>query len=86
MGENEEKNFEALLKRLEEIVEKMDSGGLSLEEYLNLYQEGIKKADILTSMLTDSRSKVMKLVADKDGKPVLEPFDVDDDFKDKDEG
>ena len=83
MAETKENNFEALLKRLEEIVEKMDSGGLSLEEYLRLYEEGIKKADMLTAMLAEAREKVMKLVVDKNGKPSLEPFEG---CKDKDEG
>lgn len=85
MAEADEKNFEALLKRLEEIVEKMDSGGLSLEEYLSLYEEGIKKADMLTAMLSEARNKVMKLVTDKNGRPVLEPFDQEKGCKDKDE-
>ncbi|MDP2982825.1 MAG: exodeoxyribonuclease VII small subunit [Candidatus Latescibacter sp.] len=83
MAEAEEKNFEALLKRLEEIVEKMDSGGLSLEEYLNLYEEGMKKAETLTAMLAEAREKVMKLVVDKNGKPSIEPFEG---CNDKDEG
>jgi exodeoxyribonuclease VII small subunit len=75
MPKSDKNNFESLLKRLEEIVEKMDSGGLSLEEYLSLYEEGMKKAETLTSMLSEAREKVMKLVVDKNGKPSLEPFE-----------
>ena len=63
----EKKSFEVVLSRLEEIVEKMESGGLSLEESMALYEEGIKKAETLNSMLSEARDKVMKLVADKDG-------------------
>ena len=54
-----EKSFETTLKRLEEIVEKMESGGLGLEESMKLYEEGIKKIDMLTSMLAETRDKVM---------------------------
>ena len=86
MPETEKNNFESLLKRLEEIVEKMDSGGLSLDEYLNLYEEGMKKSDKLTAMLAEAREKVMKLVVDKDGKSSLEPLDQEEGCKDKDEG
>ena len=76
--EGDKENFEALLKRLEEIVEKMDSGGLSLEESMALYEEGIKKADRLNTMLTEARDRVMKLVEDKNGNPSLEPFEGED--------
>jgi exodeoxyribonuclease VII small subunit len=85
MPKSDKKNFESLLKRLEEIVEKMDSGGLSLEEYLSLYEEGMKKADTLTAMLSEAREKVMKLVVDKNGKSTLEPFEECGDEKEKDE-
>ncbi|MFA6471960.1 MAG: exodeoxyribonuclease VII small subunit [Candidatus Latescibacterota bacterium] len=85
MAKADENKFETLLNRLEEIVEKMDSGGLSLEEYLSLYEEGIKKADILTAMLSEANKKVMKLVADKNGEPVLESFDQEEGCKDKGE-
>ena len=69
-----EENFEVVLKRLEEIVEKMESGGLGLEESMKLYEEGIKKIDMLSSMLAEAREKVMKLITDGEGKSSLEVF------------
>ncbi len=68
-------SFEALLKRLEGIVEKMESGGLSLDESMKLYEEGIKKAGILTAKLADARNKVMKLVEGMNDEMSLEEFD-----------
>ena len=41
---NSEESFESLLDRLEEIVGKMENGGLSLDESMTLYEEGIKKS------------------------------------------
>ncbi len=73
-----EKSFETTLKRLEEIVEKMESGGLGLEESMKLYEEGIKKIDMLTSMLAETRDKVMKLVTDSEGESSLEVFERED--------
>jgi exodeoxyribonuclease VII small subunit len=75
MAKTEKKDFETLLKRLEEIVQKMDGGGLGLEESMKLYEEGIRNADSLTAMLSDARNRVMKLVVDKAGNPNLEPLD-----------
>ena len=72
------KSFEAVLKRLEKIVEKMESGGLGLEESMKLYEEGTKKIDILTSMLAEAREKVMKLVTNNEGKSSLEVFGGED--------
>lgn len=67
--------FEEILKRLETIVDKMESGGLSLEESMKLYEEGISRAGSLTTMLRDAREKVMKLVQDRNGEVSIEPFD-----------
>ena len=71
----EKKSFEEILKRLEEIVEKMERGSLGLEESMKLYEEGIKKTDMLTSMLSEARDKVMKLVSTSEGESILEVFD-----------
>ena len=35
-------NFEANLKKLEEIVEKLENGEVDLEESVKLYEEGMK--------------------------------------------
>ena len=67
--------FEDTLKRLEEIVAKMESGGLGLDDSMKLYEEGMKKINKLTSMLSKSREKVMKLVTDEEGNVDLEAFD-----------
>jgi len=72
---NKKDDFEALLRRLEEIVEKMDGGGLSLEESMKLYEEGIRNSDRLTAMLAEARDRVMKLVTDRNGKVTLDLFD-----------
>ncbi len=66
--------FEDTLKRLEEIVVKMESGGLGLDDSMKLYEEGMKKINQLTSMLAKSREKVMKLVTDENGNVDLEDF------------
>ena len=73
--DTEEKNFEAVLKRLEDIVEKIESGGLGLEESMKLYEEGIKRIDILTSLLSGAREKVMKLVTNSKDESSIEVFD-----------
>ncbi len=77
MTEKEER-FEDLLKRLEEIVESMEGGGLSLDESLSLYEEGVAKSKKLGKQLAEAREKVMKLVGTENGEVSLEPFDEGD--------
>ena len=73
--ESDSASFEALLERLEEIVEKMESGGLKLDESMKLYEEGVKNAEKLTAQLSEARNRVMKLVEGSSDGPTLESFD-----------
>jgi len=78
MGDDKKQTFDESLARLEEIVRLMESGESNLEESLALYEEGVKKAGELETMLVDAREKVMKLVTDKNGDTKLEPFSEDE--------
>jgi exodeoxyribonuclease VII small subunit len=75
---SEKISFEDILKRLEDIVEKMETGGISLEESMKLYEEGMQKITLLTSMLSEAREKVMKLVSDGESSSRLEVFEEED--------
>lgn len=70
-GGTNERDFESLLARVEEIVKKMESGGMTLSESLELFEEGSRNLERLTSMLGAVREKVLLLVNGADGKPVL---------------
>ena len=70
-----QETFEDSLVRLEEIVEKMEGGGLGLEEAMKLYEDGVARVARLEGMLAEARDKVMKLVAGEDGELKLEQFD-----------
>ena len=73
MGEKKE-NFEKLLHRLEEIVETMERGEITLDESLKLYEEGMEKSRKLTEILTAARARVQKLVRDEDEHLRMEDF------------
>jgi exodeoxyribonuclease VII small subunit len=55
-------NFENALKRLEEIVQRLEGGELSLDESLKLFEEGIELSRVCTKKLSEAESKVEKLV------------------------
>jgi len=70
-----EKNFEAALDRLEEIVEELEKGDVALEQSLKLFEEGIKLSRICTKRLEDAERRVDILLKDKAGNMVAQPFE-----------
>ncbi|MFH1017095.1 MAG: exodeoxyribonuclease VII small subunit [Pseudomonadota bacterium] len=57
-----EKKFEAALKELEEIVSKLESSELPLEDSLELFEKGIKLSRLCTKKLTEAEKKVDQLL------------------------
>jgi exodeoxyribonuclease VII small subunit len=55
-------SFENTLKRLEEIVQRLESGDLSLDESLKLFEEGIELSRLCTKKLSEAEAKVEKLI------------------------
>jgi exodeoxyribonuclease VII small subunit len=69
-------DFEKKLTRLEEIVTKMESGSLPLEDSLKLFEEGVKNARDCHAQLTKAEEKVKVLLSvDADGKAKTEDLD-----------
>jgi exodeoxyribonuclease VII small subunit len=66
------KNFEQTLARLEEIVKKMESGNISLDESIEIYQEGITLSKQCSTMLEEAEGKVMAIVNKEQG--IMEEF------------
>jgi len=74
--------FEEAYKRLEEILEKMNSGKISLDDSLKLYEEADKLIAACNKRLLDAEKKIEALVktrsgeiaVDENGAPVTEAF------------
>ncbi|MBI5572420.1 MAG: exodeoxyribonuclease VII small subunit [Desulfomonile tiedjei] len=56
-------HFDQHLERLRAIVEKMEQGGLGLDESLKLFEEGIQLSRRLFDMLNRSEGRVEELLA-----------------------
>ncbi len=56
-----EQPFEELYRRLEESVEKLERGGLSLEESITLYEEGMTLAKRCQAILDGAEQRITKL-------------------------
>jgi exodeoxyribonuclease VII small subunit len=75
-------SFEVAYTRLEEILEKMNSGKVSLEDSLKLYEDASRLITWCSKQLTDAEKKIEILVKNKDlelqvdplGRPMTQPF------------
>jgi len=66
--------FETSLKRLEEVVKKLEGGELSLEESLKAFEEGVRHAGFCARKLDEAEKRVELLLKQKDGSFIREEF------------
>ena len=68
--------FEEALKKLEGIVEAMESDDLSLETLLAKYEEGSKLVKICQQKLAEAELKIQQLEKNASGEMKLKPLDL----------
>ena len=56
-----EQKFEQQLKKLQEIVEKIESNDISLDESISLYEEGLKLSKSLKEQLENFEKKISEI-------------------------
>ena len=74
--------FEDALKKLEEIVTRLEKGELQLEESLALYEEGVRLSRLCHAKIEEAEAKIQLLMkdaqgglaADDSGQPRSTPF------------
>jgi exodeoxyribonuclease VII small subunit len=69
--------FEEALKRLETIVETMESEDLPLETLLARFEEGTRLVKVCQAKLTEAEIKIQKLEKNSAGEAVLKPLPSD---------
>jgi exodeoxyribonuclease VII small subunit len=70
--QDKQMHFEEAFKRLEVIVGNLESGDLSLEESMKLFEEGIGLTEACKSRLEDAEQKIQLLLKSSDGNLSLE--------------
>ncbi|MFZ2385871.1 MAG: exodeoxyribonuclease VII small subunit [Candidatus Omnitrophota bacterium] len=70
-----ELKFEEALKKLENIVEDLEKGDLTLDEALKKYQEGIDLSRSCSARLENAKKKIDVLSKNKKGDMELKPFE-----------
>lgn len=74
MADSPEPGFDQILVRLREVVTRLESGELSLEQSLQVYEEGVKLARHGQQLLVTAEKRVEILVSTS-GTAEAVPFD-----------
>jgi exodeoxyribonuclease VII small subunit len=69
--------FENALKGLEEIVDQLEKGDLSLDEALSKYENGIKLYKQCVTLLDDAEKKIQVLIKDENGAFRTKEYETD---------
>lgn len=72
-SKQKEETFEGKLKKLENIVEKMEKAEVPLEDALGFFESGIQLTRELRKHLDEAERKIEVLLA-KEGEALLKPF------------
>jgi len=68
-------DFEGCLSRLEEVVRKLESPQLSLDDAMKLFEEGVALSAECQKQLEEAEGKVEILLKKADGRVAAEPFE-----------
>jgi exodeoxyribonuclease VII small subunit len=72
-------DFEKSLARLEEVVRRLESPQLALDEAMKLFEEGVELSRECQKQLEEAEGRVEILLRKADGKLVAEPFEPETD-------
>lgn len=71
-------SFEQQLAELEKVVERLESGGLSLDESVKLFEDGMRLSNACKAQLSVAESRIQVLLAPEEQGPVrVEDLEVD---------
>lgn len=79
MPKSKEPTFEVHLKRLEEVVEKLETKDAPLDQSLSLFEEGIRLAKQCQQTLEKAKKKVEVLIKETGELKPMEDEDLTDD-------
>lgn len=76
MGDEAKKEtFEGMIRRLQEVVETLEVGGKTLEESLELFEEGVNLSRRASTRLDEAERRIEEFLEDGQEKPLDSPDD-----------
>ncbi len=80
MAARRNNDFEKAFQELEQIVRRLESEELPLDESLQLFEKGIRLSRFCNQKLEEVEKKIELILADSKGQPVTEPFEPDEEL------
>ncbi len=72
------KGFEESIKELENIVNQLESGDVTLDESIKLFENGMKLSKSCQKILDTAEKKVSVLLVDENGEMQKQKFEVEE--------
>ena len=72
----ENKNFEEMMKDLENIAKDLESGELSLDESVSKFEKGMQISKECSKILEDAEKRISILIEGNDGDIAEQNFDI----------
>lgn len=72
-----QRSFEEAVARLDEIVQRLETGNIALDESLTLFEEGIGLAKYCSERLDAAEGRLQVLMGFENGQPKLSDFKQD---------
>jgi exodeoxyribonuclease VII small subunit len=76
-GGTSAEGFDAVLERLRGVVDRLETGSLTLEESLKVFEEGVRLSRRGAQILESAEKRVEVLLQNEDGSPTTAPFGDD---------
>ena len=78
MASRRANEFEKAFQQLEEIVKRLESEELPLDDSLRLFEQGISLSRFCHQRLEEVEKKIELILADAKGQPSVEPFEPEE--------
>jgi len=75
--------FEKALKKLEQIVQELESGDLPLEKAIDKFEEGVQLSKFCSHILDETEKRITILMQDAEGNVFEKPFRSENDKEDE---
>jgi exodeoxyribonuclease VII small subunit len=75
--------FEKAMKKLEQIVQELESGDQPLEKAMKRFEEGVQLSKFCSEKLDETEKKITVLLQDQEGNVFEKPFVSEDESQDE---
>ena len=72
---NDQYRYEEAVERLEQILEQLEKGDLTLEQSLEFFEEGVRLTKICSKILDEADARIQVLTKDLNGDIIYKDFD-----------